>query len=283
MMLVTSCGGNKKDNGNFTPEEVALGDSLSVAYGEYQGARALSELKSMLPMMPKYKSDQFDKKEFLKAYELVMTTDSANFGYLMGLYQGLQQRAILDNEIGVPVDARKIVDAFAKVYNDTTISQEAIGKYEAAFRTLTEQVQEKMSKKEEAKAMESEEAKKNIADGEKYIAARMAEGYSKTESGLVYKIINPGDTTKVKEDDVIRLSYVGKHVNGEEFDSSKGEAQRFSVANSIPGFREGLTLLGKGGSAIIVIPADIAYGAMGRGPIGKMETLVFEINVADIE
>ncbi len=112
----------------------------------------------------------------------------------------------------------------------------------------------------------------------------MAEGLQKTASDVAYKIINPGDSTKVTKNDIIKMKYVGTHLNGEEFDRTPGEnSTRSAVANLVPGFQDGLYLLGKGGSAIIVIPGDLAYGAKGRGPIGPMETLVFEVSVEDIE
>lgn len=283
MVLVTSCGGEKAPKGDFSPEETQLGDSLALTFGQYQGAQSLAQVNRMLPMMPEHKRTAFNKEEFLKGLELVMTTDSANIAFLFGLQQGLQMHGILDTDLGVPVDGKAIVASFSKVFNDTAMAQETLAKYEVEFQKISERVQDNMRKKEEAKALETEEAKENIAAGEKYMADRIAEGYSKSSTGLVYKIINPGDSAKVGENDVVRLSYVGKRLNGEEFDSSMGEAQRRSVANFIPGFREGLSLLGKGGQAIIVVPGDLGYGATGRGPIGKMEAMVFEITVEDVE
>jgi FKBP-type peptidyl-prolyl cis-trans isomerase len=52
----------------------------------------------------------------------------------------------------------------------------------------------------------------------------------------------------------------------------------------VPGFREGLMLLGKGGKATLYIPASLAYGANGvpQAGIGPNATLIFEVELIDI-
>lgn len=51
----------------------------------------------------------------------------------------------------------------------------------------------------------------------------------------------------------------------------------------IPGFKEALCMLGKGGQITAVIPASLAYGVKGAGQqIGPNATLVFDIKVLDI-
>ncbi|MDE6317488.1 MAG: FKBP-type peptidyl-prolyl cis-trans isomerase [Muribaculaceae bacterium] len=286
MVLAASCSGDKNNNdANYSAEEKAAGDSLSTAFGHMQGAQALSNYKRIEPMMTEQQRNDFKKDEFIKGLELVLTTDTANLAYLNGIQQGLQMYGIfMDKNLGVPVDAKAIVAAFAEVYNTDSLTTEMSVKYQSEFEEILGNIQARAEAKAEAEARETPEAKENIAAGEKYISDRMAEGFQKTASGVAYKIITPGDSTKVKESDVIKMKYVGKHVNGEEFDRTPGDnSTRSAVANLVPGFRDGLYLLGKGGSAIIVIPGDLAYGAKGRGPIAPMETLVFEVTVEDIE
>lgn len=284
-VVVTSCNNEKKTEGDFTKVESALGDSLATSFGKMQGAQALNNYKRYEQMMTPEQQKNFKKEEFLKGLELVLTTDTANIAYLNGIQQGLQMYGIfMDKGLGVPVDAKVIIKAFTEVYNRDTLDQITTSKYNNEFQDVFAKVQELASKKAEAEAKETPEAKENIAAGEKYIAEKVAEGYTKTASGLAYKINNEGEGEKVKPTDIVRVKYVGTHVNGEEFDRSMGdEPTRMSVAGLVKGFQEGLALLGKGGSATIIVPGDLAYGAMGRGPIGKMETLVFEITVDDIE
>ncbi len=286
LVLAASC--DSKENtakGNFNQEETALGDSLATAFGHMQGAQALSNFKRYESMMTEQQRNDFKKAEFVKGLELVLSTDTANLAFLNGVQQGLQMYGIfMDKNLGVPVDAKSIVAAFSEAYNCDTITQADIVKYSSEFEAVMNSVRAKADAKAEAEARETPEAKENIAAGEKYISERLAEGFQKTESGVAYKILNPGEGDKVTDKDIIKMTYVGKHLNGEEFDRSMGDTPtRSSVANLVRGFQDGLFQLGKGGSAILVIPGELAYGAKGRGPIGKMETLVFEVTVNDIE
>ena len=52
----------------------------------------------------------------------------------------------------------------------------------------------------------------------------------------------------------------------------------------IAGFEEGVSLIGKGGKATIIIPYFNAYGPQGRpGVIPPYSDLVFEIELLDIK
>jgi FKBP-type peptidyl-prolyl cis-trans isomerase len=52
----------------------------------------------------------------------------------------------------------------------------------------------------------------------------------------------------------------------------------------IPGFEEGIAMLGKGGKATLVIPYFQAYGASGRpGAIPPYSDLVFDIEIVDLK
>lgn len=283
-LVLASCG-SQQGNENVAPEDKALGDSLSMTFGQMQGAQALNNFKRYESMMSEKQRNDFKKDEFIKGLELVLTTDTTNLAFLNGVQQGLQMYGIMmDKNLGVPVDAKAIVDAFGKVYGNDTISQPEMAKINSDFEVVMGKIRAKAEEKAEAEARETPEAKENIAAGEKYAAERLAEGFQKSESGLVYKILNPGEGDKVTIDDTIEVTYVGKHIDGKEFDRSIGDKPaRMGVANLVDGFKEGLYMLGKGGSAILVVPGELGYKGKGRGPIGKMETLVFEITVNNIE
>lgn len=284
LVLASSCGSKSNEN-VASSEDKVLGDTLSMTFGKMQGAQALNSFKRYEPMMTEKQKKDFKKEEFLKGLELVLTTDTTNLAFLNGVQQGLQMYGILmDKNIGVPVDAKLIVDAFRQVYSNDTISQEEMAKINGDFEATMGKIREKAEAKIEAEARESQEAKDNVAAGEKYAQERLAEGFQKSESGLVYKINNPGEGEKVAAEDVVLVTYVGKHIDGTEFDRTVGEnPTRMAVANLVDGFKEGLYMLGKGGSATLVVPGELGYKGKGRGPIGKMETLVFEIVVNDIE
>ena len=51
----------------------------------------------------------------------------------------------------------------------------------------------------------------------------------------------------------------------------------------IPGFEEGISLIGKGGKIKVFIPYYQAYGKKGRGPIPPYSDLVFDIELLDVQ
>lgn len=124
----------------------------------------------------------------------------------------------------------------------------------------------------------------NKQDGEKYLAEQMKNdtAFIKTESGLCYKILEEGEGDTFKPTDTVDVIYVGKHIDGTEFDSSKGETVPFPLQNVVAGFREVITLMKPGAKAIAIIPSHLGYGDKGQGPIGPNETLVFELTTVEL-
>ena len=55
------------------------------------------------------------------------------------------------------------------------------------------------------------------------------------------------------------------------------------VGGVIPGFSEGVQLLGRGGVVRICIPAALGYGAQASGPIPANADLVFQIELLDFK
>lgn len=134
---------------------------------------------------------------------------------------------------------------------------------------------------------------------DKYIADNKLKT-TKTASGLYYVITKPGNGPAPVAGDTVVVNYTGKLLSGKLFDTSvKEEAMkdkavynpmnpykpiRFPVGEKkvIPGWDEGLMLLNKGAKATLVIPAALAYGEQGMGPIPPYASLAFEVELVDI-
>ena len=126
-------------------------------------------------------------------------------------------------------------------------------------------------------------AEVNRRDGLKWLEDKLAEeGVEKTESGLEYKIIEPGDTLRATDQDTVMVIYRGTSIDGKEFDSSNGQAVKFFLNRVVPGFSEGLKLIGQGGKIELYIPGDLAYGPRGNRGIDPNQTLVFEAEIQSI-
>jgi peptidyl-prolyl cis-trans isomerase A (cyclophilin A) len=109
-----------------------------------------------------------------------------------------------------------------------------------------------------------------------------------TASGLVYIIEKQGTTKKVQANDLVSLHYKGTFFkDGNTFDSSYDRNQpmdfNFKTNRMIPGFEEGLEMLGNKGKAKLFIPYHLAYGDKGRpGSMPAYSDLVFDIELMNV-
>ena len=95
-----------------------------------------------------------------------------------------------------------------------------------------------------------------------------------------------GTGSEVVTGDTVRVHYIGTLQNGLEFDNSRkrGEAFEFTVGAGqvISGWEEGVAGMKVGGQRILVIPPDKAYGNQQIGPIPPNSTLIFAIELLEI-
>ena len=119
----------------------------------------------------------------------------------------------------------------------------------------------------------------NKEKGEKYIEKYLKEdGAVQSESGLCYQIIEPGNDKKaVSDQDTVWVDYKGTLIDGTVFDEN--ENINFVVGRVIPGWIEGMKLIGEGGKIKLVIPGDLAYGEYGSRNIEPNSTLVFDVTL----
>ena len=123
----------------------------------------------------------------------------------------------------------------------------------------------------------------NAAAGEAFLAENgKRPEVNTTASGLQYEVVKEGDGPMPAAADRVVVHYTGRLIDGTVFDSS--EDARLSPAGVVPGFGEGLEMLGKGGKATLYIPGKLAYGVDGapRAGIGPNAMLIFDIEVLDV-
>ena len=105
-----------------------------------------------------------------------------------------------------------------------------------------------------------------------------------TPSGIVIRSITAGSGANPAPDDVVKVHYEGKLIDGTVFDSSiqRGEPAEFPLNQVVPCWKEALQKLKKGGKAQVVCPSDVAYGDHGQPPtIPPGATLTFEVELLD--
>ena len=126
----------------------------------------------------------------------------------------------------------------------------------------------------------------NKAAGEKFLAENAKkEGVKTTESGLQYKVIKEGKGAIPTETSTVKVHYKGTLVDGTEFDSSysRNEPTSFRANQVIKGWTEALTMMPVGSKWELYIPQELAYGTRETGDIKPFSTLIFEVELLEIE
>ena len=112
----------------------------------------------------------------------------------------------------------------------------------------------------------------------------LSDGYSKTDSGLMYKFLDNKNSNKPSKGEKVKVHYKGMLLDRTVFDSSFKRNQpiefTLGIGQVIKGWDEGISLLGVGDKASFIIPSDLAYGESGAGGvIPPNAPLLFEVEL----
>jgi len=107
-----------------------------------------------------------------------------------------------------------------------------------------------------------------------------------TQSGLKYRVLRKGTGATPKATSKVEVNYHGWLDNGKVFDSSyqRGQSIEFGLNQVIPGWTEGMQLVGKGGMIELEIPPNLGYGDRGAGAaVPPKATLHFLVELIDVK
>jgi FKBP-type peptidyl-prolyl cis-trans isomerase FklB len=202
-----------------------------------------------------------------KKIELTSAKDSASYALGMQIGNNLSQQG-LNERLDVDIILAGIKDM---TQNETLIEMD---KTDALLQAFFEE-------------MQKEESGDKITEGEKFLAENAKRDEVVTlPSGLQYEILVEGNGPKPDATSTVKTHYKGTLLDGRVFDSSydRGEPTSFPVNRVIAGWTEALQLMPVGSKWKLYIPYNLAYGERGAGQlIGPFETLIFEIELLDIE
>lgn len=114
----------------------------------------------------------------------------------------------------------------------------------------------------------------------KYLEREGLTGFTRTESGLFYKILEQGTGSSITIDSTLTTDYTGKFLNGKVFESS---SSTYPLAGRVLGWQEGLSFLKEGGSIRMVFPSPLGYGVPGNSGIPGFSPLDFEVKVTKVD
>jgi FKBP-type peptidyl-prolyl cis-trans isomerase FkpA len=215
-----------------------------------------------------------------KTAEVKLETELQQQAYGIGASVGnfLQKDLADKKDIGVELDQELLMRGFKDALAGEAKLDEA--KIREVLTALDTTVRAKQAEKAEALAKESKEK------GIQYLAENAKkEGVSVTESGLQYEVISAGEGKKPVATDVVKVHYKGTLIDGTEFDSSysRNEPATFGLQQVIKGWTEGLQLMNEGAKFKFTIPSELAYGERDLGKIPANSTLVFEVELLEIQ
>ena len=190
--------------------------------------------------------------------------------YLIGYSSGSQVS-------GIPYDFD--VESFLKGV------QAALEKQPSGFEP--EQVREILARwQKDLQAESSRKVLENKLKGKQFLEANLRDDpeVKQTRSGLQYKVVFEGQGKKPKASDHVLVHYTGRLINGDVFDSSLkgGEPVSFPLNGVIAGWTEGLQLMREGSRYMFYIPSELAYGDSDNGPIPAGSTLIFEVQLLEV-
>lgn len=282
-LAFTAC--DKKASGD---KASALADSTSTAYGSMAGSIILSDYLQFAQGQDAPKKEQIEK-----GMKLVFAAN-ADRGTIIGMQMAIQMLSEIEHisEQGVKIDRAKVLAAFNKAFSADSVTPADVNAASENFHRLLDAAMTAASETEaEETATETVVESPSAQNGQ---AAEVFMDMAKQEnpeimtaaSGLSYIIQAPGEGPHPTPESTVVVNYTGSLIDGTVFDSSEGHGPAtFPVSGVIPGFAEGLQLIGKGGKAKLFIPGNLAYGEQGvpQAGIGPNTMLIFEIELLDIK
>ena len=209
------------------------------------------------------------------AHDVDLEVPNGHLSYAFGIQFAVQISDQL-SQLGIQLSGDAVAQAIMDVLNgsELMLSDEQMQAAIETFANEQQQIQEELTQ------MAKQLGDDFRAEYEK------GEGVVKTDSGLLYRVVEAGSGDKPTPDSTVTVHYRGTLTDGSEFDSSysRNEPTTFGLGSIIPGWVEALQLMSPGAKYEIVLPPELAYGELGSPPvIPPMATLIFEIELLSFE
>lgn len=103
------------------------------------------------------------------------------------------------------------------------------------------------------------------------------------DSGVVVEELRQGDGAECPPDAVVEVRYHATLPDGRVIDTTRdGDPVQLPLGSLIEGWREGVPGMREGGIRLLRIPAALAYGTEGQGPVPPGSPMVFSIELVRV-
>jgi FKBP-type peptidyl-prolyl cis-trans isomerase len=99
-----------------------------------------------------------------------------------------------------------------------------------------------------------------------------------------YKILRAGKGKKPTETSLVRCRYKGKLIDGSTIDKTDDKKpSTMDVSGFLAGLKEAVQLMATGSKWEVVIPPQLAYGAIGNRGVGPNAVLIYEVEILGVK
>ena len=221
---------------------------------------------------------QTEEKAAEKKETKALVADADKMAYALGADMANNVKRLSEEYKAVTMNQ----EALKRGFNDALSGQNSLTEEE--IRQQITIFQQKLQFAQQQKMQE--EAAMRDKENSAFLAQTDEQGFTKTESGLRYKVLTaakegaavPGASDRVK------VHYTGRLTDESVFDSSVERSPfEFSLSGGvIQGWLEGVKLMPVGSKYQFVIPPELGYGARGNARIPANSILVFDVELLEI-
>lgn len=277
MLALGACSGEKSaDDAEKQELSKEFTDSVSQIYGKMVGGYVLSDYLNFSDEMKNDKT----REDMIRGIRIALS-EGNNDGVAIGMQIGVKilQEMQQFEELGLNLDPNILLGQFIKAFNEDSVDMVALRTLSNSLSNAMSQARVVQHENKVAELANSPEAQQNAISGKAFLdKKRTEEGVNATNSGLLYTVDVAGDTSDITDNAPLKVIYKGMLIDGTVFDQ-RTEAVAMAPGSVVPGFGEGMKLIGKGGKGTLYIPAELAYGLEAPEVIGPNQVLVFEIEI----
>lgn len=272
----------KKNKKNTAPVEVVdtiCVDSFSYVFGKANSNGLKKYLAQQMGIDTTYIAD------FLKGFESTKLTEADMRE--KARIAGTEIRNQVENQV-YPQASKQVndsIDILNKVLFLNGFRDGISGQNETISMDSTQALVQKQMDYYHRVKMEKKYGANRLA-GEEFLKLNAKQDSVKTtESGLQYKILTQGTGEVPVATSRVKVNYEGKLIDGTVFDSSysRKKPASFGCNQVIKGWTEALTMMPVGSKWEIYIPQQLAYGDREQGKIPPFSTLIFTVELLEIE